>query len=551
MADSHQGWRWIDDPLRNKGTAFSEEERARLGLYGLLPPHVESLAEQAERAYQEYGAKSTDLERHIFLRALQDTNEVLFYRLVVDHLVEMMPILYTPVVGEACQEFSEIYRRPRGLFLPFCHADRMEEMLRNHPVPRVRAIVVTDGERILGLGDQGAGGMGIPIGKLSLYVACGGIHPGCTLPVLLDVGTNNRERLDNPLYIGWRHERITGDEYVSFVDTFVDAVCRVWPDVLLQFEDFAFQHATPLLERYRERLCMFNDDVQGTAAVALGSLLAASRATGSRLSEQRVAILGGGTAGCGIGAQIVAAMVEEGLSESDARARIFVVDRAGVLHDGMPDLSSFQEALAQPLGRLADWPRSGADGSISLLDVMKTAHPGVLIGVSGQPGLFSEEIVREMARHAERPILFPLSNPTSRMEAAPADLLEWTNGRALIATGSPIAPVAFEGRTVSIAQCNNSYVFPAIGLGVLAGGCRRVSDEMLRAAARELGECSPARTDPNAPLLPPLPEIRKLTRRLARAVAAEAQRQGLADPTSPEALDAAITREFWEPAYAE
>jgi malate dehydrogenase (oxaloacetate-decarboxylating) len=551
MADAHQGWRRIDDPLRNKGTAFSEEERARLGLYGLLPPHVETLAEQARRAYEEYAAKSTDLERHIFLRALQDTNEVLFYRLVVDHLAEMMPILYTPVVGEACQEFSEIYRRPRGLFLPFCHADRMEEMLRNHPVPRVRAIVVTDGERILGLGDQGAGGMGIPIGKLSLYVACGGVHPGCTLPVLLDVGTNNRERLDNPLYIGWRHERITGDDYVSFVDTFVDAVRRVWPDVLLQFEDFAFQHATPLLERYRERLCMFNDDVQGTAAVALATLLAASRATGSRLSEQRVAILGGGTAGCGIGAQIVAAMVEEGISESDARARIFVVDRAGLLHDGMPDLPSFQQALAQPLARLADWPRGGADGSISLLDVMKTAHPGVLIGVSGQPGLFSEEIVREMARHAERPILFPLSNPTSRMEAAPADLLKWTNGRALIATGSPIAPVAFEGRTVSIAQCNNSYVFPAIGLGVLAGGCRRVSDEMLRAAARELGECSPARTDPNGPLLPPLSEIRTVTRRLARAVAAEGQRQGLADSTSPEALDAAIAHEFWEPAYAE
>jgi malate dehydrogenase (oxaloacetate-decarboxylating) len=538
----------IDHPLHNKGSAFTDQERGRLGLHGLLPPHVEKLEEQTGRAYDAYSQKTTDLERHIYLRALQDTNETLFYRLVVDHLAEMMPILYTPVVGEACERFSEIYRRPRGLFLPYPLRDRMEEMLGNYATRKVRAIVVTDGERILGLGDQGAGGMGIPIGKLSLYVACGGIHPGCTLPVLLDAGTNNQERLNDPFYIGWRHERIAGDEYLAFVDGFVDAVHRVWPEVLLQFEDFAFRHATPLLERYRDRLCMFNDDVQGTAAVALGTLLSATNSIGSKLTEQVVAVLGGGTAGCGISEQIVAAMVEDGLPEPEARARIYVVDRAGLLHDGMPDLEPFQKRLAQPLDRLLGWPR-GAQGSIELLDVVRQARPTVLIGVSGQPGLFTEEIVREMARLVAEPIIFPLSNPTSRIEAAPADLVAWTQGRARIATGSPIEPVTYEGRTLPIAQCNNSYVFPAIGLGVLASRARRVTDEMLRAAARALGGLSPSSGDSAAPLLPPLSEIRQVTRRLALAVATEAQRQGLTDPASGDELEGRIAAEFWDPSY--
>jgi malate dehydrogenase (oxaloacetate-decarboxylating) len=539
----------IDHPLHNKGSAFDEEERTRLGLHGLLPPHVEKLEQQTARAYDAYSQKTTDLERHIYLRALQDTNETLFYRLVVDHLAEMMPILYTPVVGDACERFSEIYRRPRGLFLPYPLRDRMEEMLGNYATRKVRAIVVTDGERILGLGDQGAGGMGIPIGKLSLYVACGGIHPGCTLPVLLDAGTNNQERLKDPFYIGWRHERIAGDEYLAFVDRFVEAVHRVWPDVLLQFEDFAFRHATPLLERYRDRLCMFNDDVQGTAVVALGTLLSATSSVGSKLTEQVVAVLGGGTAGCGISEQIVAAMVEDGLPESEARARIYVVDRAGLLHDGMQELEAFQKKLAQPHERLVDWPRSGAQGNVELIDVVRQARPTVLIGVSGQPGLFTEEIVREMARLVPEPIIFPLSNPTSRMEAAPADLVAWTQGRARIATGSPIAPVAYEGRTFPIAQCNNSYVFPAIGLGVLASGARRVTDEMLRAGARALGGLSPSSGDSATPLLPPLSEIRSVTRRLALAVATEAQRQGLTDSVSGDELEGRIAADFWDPSY--
>lgn len=537
----------IEDPLVNKGTAFDEEERARLGLFGLLPPSVETLEEQVDRVIEAYTAKDTDLERHIYLRALQDENETLFYRAVVDHLDKVLPIIYTPVVGEACQKFSEIYRRPRGLFLPWCHRDVLEEMLRNHGTQDVAAIVVTDGERILGLGDQGVGGMGIPIGKLALYVACGGIHPARTLPIVLDVGTNNEDLLRDPLYIGWRHERVTGDAYLEFVDAFVDSVCKVWPNVLLQFEDFAIQHATPLLERYRDRLCMFNDDVQGTASVALGTLLSAVSAAGGRLVDQTLAIVGGGSAGCGIAEQVISAMVEDGLAERDARARIFVVDRTGLLHDGMSDLRPFQQPLAQSRKRVASW--AGSDTSeIPLLDVVQGARPSALIGVSGQPGLFTEEIVRAMAASAERPIVFPLSNPTSRMEAAPSDLLAWTDGRALIATGSPIGQVDYGGGRYSISQCNNTYVFPAVGLGVIASGARRVSDEMLRAAARALAERAPA-GGRGEPLLPAIAEIRGLTRHLAAAVGSEAQRQGYADPCSPEELDARIESVFWEPAY--
>ena len=549
--DSLRGRELIDEPLWNKGTSFTDKERAALGLFGLLPPHEESLEEQVSRSYDAYKTLKTDLDRHVFLRGLQDTNEILFYRLVVDHLAEMMPIIYTPTVGLGCQTFSEIYKRPRGLFLPYPHRDRMEEMLRNYGSTEIEAIVVTDGERILGLGDQGTGGMGIPIGKLSLYVACGGIHPKNTLPIVLDVGTNNQERIQDPHYIGWKHERITGDDYIAFVDSFVDAVKTVWPDVLLQFEDFAFQHATPLLARYRDKLCMFNDDVQGTASVALATLISATKAAGSTLQDQVVAILGGGSAGCGIAEQIIAAMVEDGLSEEDARLKIYIVDRPGLLDDNMSDLSPFQKPLAQPHERLQGWSRSGPDGGISMTDVMNEAHPSVLIGVSGQPGLFTEEIIRAMGSHTERPIVFPLSNPTSRMEAAPKDIISWTDGRALVATGSPIDPVSFNGNSYPIAQCNNTYIFPALGLGIVASRAKRVSDEMIRAAARALAQTAPALQEASGALLPPLPEIRTVSRDIAFAVGSEAQRQGHAPKTSPEELKKKIDETFWEPAYTD
>ena len=390
---SIKGGRLLDTPLLNKGTAFTPEERSELGLLGLLPPHVEDLDSQVKRAYAALQKKTVDIEKHIYLRALQDTNETLFYALVHAHLTEIMPLIYTPVVGEACQQFSEIYRRPRGLFISYAERDCIDDMLNNAIVQNVRVIVVTDSERILGLGDQGVGGMGIPIGKLSLYTACGGIDPSTTLPIILDVGTNNEDRLRDPLYIGWRHRRVSGDEYYAFVDSFVQAVKRKWPDVLLQFEDFAQTHAAPLLARYRDELCTFNDDIQGTAAVTVGTLLAACKVSGIALRDQTVAFLGAGSAGCGIAEQMIKAMTKNGLSESEARSRFYMVDRNGLLHDGMQDMLDFQRTLAQPRDRVAAWASNSEQG-IGLEDVVRHAKPTVLVGVSGQPKLFTEQIVR-------------------------------------------------------------------------------------------------------------------------------------------------------------
>ena len=539
----------LEAPLYNKGTGFSAEERRELGLLGLLPPHIDDMQTQLMRAYDAYQRKDDDLERHIFLRSLQDRNEVLFYSLVVDHLPEMLPMIYTPVVGTACQQFSEIYRHSRGLFISYPERKNLDAIWGNAPAPNVEAIVVTDGERILGLGDQGAGGMGIPIGKLSLYTACGGISPDKTLPILLDVGTNNQDRLNDPMYIGWRHERVTGQEYDDFLDLFVQGVKRAFPRVLLQFEDFAQTHASPLLERYRDQLCTFNDDIQGTAAVAVGTLLSAVKVAGSRMSDQVVTMFGAGSAGCGIAEQIVAAMVKQGLNEKEARSRFFMIDRPGLLHDGIQNLLPFQQKLLQPKDKVAGWA-SAESGEISLLDVIKHAHPTILIGVSGQPDRFTEDAIREMAKHAERPIIFPLSYPTSRVEAIPADLIEWTDGRALIATGSPFDPVKHEGRTYPIAQCNNSYIFPAMGLGILGIGARRVSDGMFMVAAEALSENAPALKSAEGSLLPSLDQVREVSRRIAYAVAAQAQHEGLADACSAQEMRDRVDAKHWEPKYA-
>jgi malate dehydrogenase (oxaloacetate-decarboxylating) len=538
----------LEQPLLNKGSAFTRAERRSLGLLGLLPPTEETLDEQAARAFEAYGAKPTDLERHIYLRQLQDANETLFYRLLLDHLAEMMPIVYTPTVGLACEQFSHIYRRPRGLFIAQPERDDIDAILENAASPQVEVIVVTDGERILGLGDQGAGGMGIPIGKLSLYTACGGIHPATTLPILLDAGTNNEERLRDPLYLGWRHERISGPEYDQFVDAFVQAVRRKFPRVLLQWEDFAQTHAAPLLERYRDQLCTFNDDIQGTAAVTTGTLLAAVAGAGGRLRDQRVAILGAGSAGCGIAEQLIAAMVEEGLTEAEARSCFFLIDRPGLLHDGLDGLRTFQRKLAQPKEQVAPW-QSAEGQPIGLLDVVRNARITILIGTSGQPGTFTEEVVRGMMSHAERPIIFPLSNPTSRAEATPADLIAWTDGRALIATGSPFGDVIHDGRRFPIAQCNNSYIFPGLGLGILASQATRVSDSMFMAAARALANDSTASRDPGAPLLPPLAESRRVARAIALAVATAAQHDGFAAPRGAEELERLVDAKMWQPRY--
>ena len=456
---------------------------------------------------------------------MQDTNEVLFYRLLLDHIEEMTPIVYTPVVAQACEQFSHIYRRPRGLFISYPLRDSIPALLRNRPNPEVDVIVVTDGERILGIGDQGAGGLGIPIGKLSLYTLIGGIRPERTLPIVLDVGTNNAERLNDPEYLGWRHERVTGQAYFDFVDQFVQAVKQELPNAASSGRTSRRRTPARILERYRDELLTFNDDIQGTAAVALGAILGAVGVTGKRLRDQQIVFLGAGSAAVGVADYLRAALVQDGLSEAEARGRFWLVDKDGLLHAGRTDLTPEQRVYAQPAERVADWPRT-FHGTIGLADVIGQIEATILIGLSTVGGAFTEPIVREMARKVERPVIFPLSNPTARSEASPEDLIRWTDGRALVATGSPYPPVQYEGRTIPIAQCNNVFIFPAVGLGVVASGARRVTDGMMLAAARALGEHSPARTDPSGSLLPALRDVRGVARAIATAVGLEAQRAG-------------------------
>ena len=538
----------LNRPILNKGTAFAEGERSELGLHGLLPPHVETLDQQVARAYEAYQRKNDDLERHIYLRALQDTNEVLFYRLLLDHVEEMTPMVYTPVVALACQQFSHIYRRARGLFVSYPMRDSIPTLLHNRPNSEVDVIVVTDGERILGIGDQGAGGLGIPIGKLSLYTLIGGIRPERTLPIVLDVGTNNPERLRDPEYLGWRHERVGGQAYFDFVDRFIQAVKRELPDTCLQWEDFATPHARPILERYRDELLTFNDDIQGTAAVALGAILGAVKVTGKRLRDQVIVMLGAGSAGIGVADFLRAAMRDDGLSEEDARRRFWVIDKDGLLHSGRTDLTAEQRVYAQASERVADWPRS-AKGAIGLADVIGRIEATILVGLSTVGGAFTAPVVREMARKVERPIVFPLSNPTARSEATAEDLIRWSDGRALVATGSPFAPVGYGGRTIPIAQCNNIYIFPAIGLAVVAARARRVTDGMILAAARALGNQSPAIHDVSASLLPGLANLRAVAAEIAVAVGLEAQRAGVAPKTSEAELRQRVAATQWAPGY--
>ncbi|WP_027960353.1 NAD-dependent malic enzyme [Halomonas halodenitrificans] len=533
----------LEMPLLNKGSAFSQEERIEFNLIGLLPQCVETIEEQLERAYRQYQQCQTDLDKHIYLRAIQDDNETLYYRLVSEHLEEMLPIIYTPTVGRACQEFSNIYRNHRGLFINYGDRDRMDDILRSSTKEKVKVVVVTDGERILGLGDQGIGGMGIPIGKLALYTACGGISPAYTQPIMLDVGTNNQALLDDPMYMGWRHPRVSQEEYDAFIEQFIAAVKRRWPGVLLQFEDFAQANALPLLTRYRDELCCFNDDVQGTAAVVVGTLMAACKARGESIAQQRVVFVGAGSAGCGIAEQVVVAMQAEGLTNKEARARIYMVDREGLVTDDQDWLRDFQVRLAHEATLTEGW--SGQE----LLETVRQVKPTVMIGVCGRPGIFTEEVVRTMHAGCETPVIMPLSNPTSQAEALPEDVIRWTDGAALVASGSPFAPVEHEGRSIPIAQCNNAYIFPGIGLGVVAAQARRVTDDMLMAASRALAREAPIVKEGKGALLPPLGKIRELSSVIAFDVAGQAQGEGVALKTNGIKLREAIERNSWTPEY--
>ena len=543
----YRGTKILQNPLLNKGTAFSQEERDQLGLNGLLPSHISTLEEQLKRCRVNYARKRTPLGKYTSLMGILNNNEVLFYHFILQNLIELVPILYTPTVGEAAINYSRIYTHQRGIYLSYPLKDRMEEMLANIPHDEAQVIVVTDGERILGLGDQGLGGVVIPVGKLGLYTLFGGIHPGKTLPIILDVGTNNPEHLENDLYLGWRHPRIQGEEYDEFIDCFVQAIKKRYPKMLLQWEDFGKANAGRILEKYRKQILSFNDDIQGTGAVTLAALFAAVKETKSQLKDQRILIMGAGSAGVGIADLIVEALKHEGVSREEALQHIFLIDRKGLLTTKSAHADARQKQFLHPIEALKGW-KSAVPGIFSMKEVVDNAHPTVLIGVCAQASAFSKEIVEGMARHVERPIIFPLSNPNSKVECTPSDAIEWTQGRVIMATGSPFAPVSYGGRKYEITQCNNVHIFPGLGLGALAAEAMQVSDGMLFTAAKILADHSPSLKNPEASLLPKLDDARAVARHIAIAVAKHAVAEKLSSVPLSE-IENRVDALIWTPHY--
>jgi malate dehydrogenase (oxaloacetate-decarboxylating)(NADP+) len=529
---------WLHNPVFNKGTAFTEAERDALGLRGLLPPHVQTMDEQVQRVMNNFRSKSSDIERYIQLVGLQDRNETLFYRVVMDHLEEMMPIIYTPTVGKACQEFGHIFRRSRGMYVSLKDRGHIEKVLQNWPTRDVKVIVATDGERILGLGDLGASGMGIPIGKLSLYTACAGIHPTQCLPITIDVGTNNETFLKDPLYIGLRQKRISSAEYDAFVEEFITAVKKVFPSVLFQFEDFGNSNAFRLLEKYRDQLCTFNDDIQGTGSVALAGVLSALRLTGGKMCDHRVLLSGAGEAGMGIADNIVAVLMQEGLSKAEARKRIWFVDSKGLIVKGREGLVEHKLHYAHDHAPCAD-----------LLSAVKAIKPTMLIGVSGQPRTFTEEIVKTVGSFNKRPVIFALSNPTSKAECTAEEAYKWTDGRAIFASGSPFAPVTLNGKLHVPGQGNNAYIFPGVGLGVVATGAKRVTDAMFIRAARELAALLREEELAEGRIYPSLKRIHEVSLAIAVGVAEEVYKSKLTDQPRPADLPAFIRAQMFKPEY--
>ncbi|MFF2144367.1 NAD-dependent malic enzyme [Kitasatospora sp. NPDC058190] len=540
----------LTDARLNKGTAFTEDERRALDLVGLLPPQVLTLGQQSSRAYAQFRAQPDDLAKHVNLTALQDRNEVLFHRLVSEHLDEMLPIVYTPTVGTAIERYSSQYRRPRGVYLSVDAPEDVERSLRATGLgpEDVDLIVATDGEAILGIGDWGVGGINISVGKLAVYTAAGGIDPARTLPVVLDVGTNRKELLEDPLYLGNRHPRVDRETYDAFVRTYVDTATRLFPGALLHWEDFGPDNARRILARYRDQVLTFNDDVQGTGAVNLAAVLSGVRASGTPLREHRVVIFGAGTAGVGIADQLRDAFIADGLTPGEATRRIWCIARHGVLTDDMAGMRDFQAPYARPAGEVADWARDPKVGGIALAEVVHRVGPTVLIGTSGQGGAFTEPVVREMAAFVRHPIILPMSNPTPLAEATPSDLLAWTDGRALVATGSPFAPVTHDGTTHRIGQANNALVFPGLGLGAIVARATRITDGMLTAAAHAVAaQVDP--TTPGAPLLPPIQQLRETSAAVATAVARVAARDGVARVTIGDELDTRVRAAMWQPNY--
>ena len=526
------------DPRLNKGTAFTEAERDALKIRGLLPPHVHTIEEQQARVLENYNHKPNALEQYIFMIALQDRNETLFYRTVIDNIYEMMPIIYTPTVGEACAKFGHIFRQPRGLYVSTKHKGQIAKVLRNWPEKDVGVIVVTDGERILGLGDLGAQGMGIPIGKLSLYTACAGVHPRYTLPVTLDVGTNNEELLEDPLYIGMRQKRLRGAEYDEFIEEFITAVGRVFPDTLVQFEDFATLNAFRLLKTYRDRICTFNDDIQGTAAVTLAGLLGAGRITGQDITKQTLLFLGAGEAGIGIAHLCTSAMVREGLSREEAKSRMWFVDSKGLVVDSRKDLAEHKLPYARKHEFLRDLPAA-----------IEAAKPTAIIGVSGRPQSFTEAMVRRMAEINQRPIVFALSNPTSKAECTAEQAYDWTDGRGIFASGSPFEPVTYQGKRHVPTQGNNAYIFPGLGLGAVVSRTKHVTDEMFYMAAKAAADMTTEAELAQGAILPPLTAIREVSATIAAAVAEYAWDEGLARRRRPRDIMALVRSQMYDPHY--
>ncbi|PEI65608.1 NAD-dependent malic enzyme [Bacillus wiedmannii] len=538
----------LSTPLLNKGVAFTQEEREELGLKGLLPPAVLTLEEQARRAYEQFCSQPDDLLKNVYLTALHDRNEVLFYRILTNHLREMLPIVYTPTVGVAIQRYSHEYRKPRGVYLSINDPSGIEEAFANigATAENIDLVVVTDGEGILGIGDWGVGGINIAIGKLAVYTAAVGIDPSRVLPVILDVGTNREELLNNPFYIGNRHPRITGEAYDEFIDTFVQAVNKQFPKALLHWEDFSSRNARKILDKYRHDICTFNDDIQGTGAVSLAAVLSAVKASGVPLSEHRVVVFGAGTAGIGIADQVRDALVRVGVSEEESYKRFWCIDRNGLVTDNMEDLLDFQIPYARKEAEVNEWKQNDV---IGLAEVVKHVKPTILIGTSTVAGAFKEEIIKEMASHTERPIILPMSNPTPLAEAKPDDLIEWTEGRALVATGSPFEPVTYNGVTYVIGQSNNALIFPGLGLGTIVVRASVMTDGMFAAAAEAVASMVDT-SQPGAPILPEVEELRNISEMVAIEVAKVAVAEGVArENLSDNDIKIAVKEAIWEPEY--